>query len=376
MENQIPEKAAESLSRDIVKSFFTEMRRERRSRYFRTIVFALIFAISTAFYITVYKSSPLFADNDEQNLRIYQTVRFAGRDPSVSLDRLETIGILPIMGLITGNPFTKELAEGSQFGKRTPNMVARVKYALAKFELDRNLSTVILYIDSPGGTVIASDEIYRLISAWKVKTRVKVVAYLHSVAASGGYYVAQAGDTIIGNPSGLTGSIGVILSMMNFSELTRQFGVKAEYIKTGKYKDMGSPFRPVTQEEREILQSIVDESFETFISVIAEGRKHRLTSWQIRELADGRIFTGVQAKFAGLVDKNADFEEMLAEEIDRRRENHDSPGVKVIIYEPKKVPFLAGLLSQLSGSPELSIFNQVKESLPRREPWYLWLGGM
>lgn len=372
MADQIPEQ----LSANLVKSFFVEMRRERRSRYFRTILLAIMFAISTAFYVLVFKNASLLADNDEQNLRIYDVVRFAGTDSRVPMDQLATIGILPLTGVITGNPITRESAETSQFGNRTANMVARVRYALRKFEAVPNLSSLILYIDSPGGSVVASDEIYRMISAWKGKTNVKVIAYLHSVAASGGYYVAQSGDTIIANPNGLTGSIGVILSMMNFSELAHNFGVKAEYIKTGKYKDMGSPFRAMAPEEREILQSVVDESFETFISVIAEGRKNRLALWEIRELADGRIFTGAQAKQNGLVDENASFEEVLEKQIKSIRADHAILGVKIMIYEPKKAPLIASLLSQLSGSAEHLILNQVKELLPRREPWYLWLGGM
>jgi len=138
----------------------------------------------------------------------------------------------------------------------------------------------------------------------------RVVASLGSVAASGGYYVAVAADTIVANPGTLTGSIGVVLELFNLEGLLHRLGLNFYVIKSGKYKDVGSPLRPMLPEEREMLQGVTDDTFEQFVEAVAAGR--RLSREAVLKLADGRIFTGRQAKAQGLVDLLGNYEDAIA----------------------------------------------------------------
>lgn len=158
---------------------------------------------------------------------------------------------------------------------------------------------LVVRLDSGGGGVAASQEIYEAVRRVSDKG-VPVVASLGSVAASGAYYVACAADTIVANPGTVTGSIGVILSFPVYYELIRKVGLDWEVVKTGEHKDMGSPTREVTDSDRILLQSLLDDAHEQFVEAVAEGRG--LSPSAVRTLADGRVFTGRQAKDLGLVD--------------------------------------------------------------------------
>src|SRR5574341_1792616 len=157
---------------------------------------------------------------------------------------------------------------------------------LERFEDDASIAAVVLRIDSPGGGVAASQEIYE--AAKRVRDQGKfVIASMGSVAASGGYYIACAADTIMANPGTTTGSIGVIMEMMNATELLDKIGVRFEVIKSGKYKDSGSPFRRMTDEDRKYFQSYVDDAYQQFVQVVATER--RLEKSAVLALADGRV---------------------------------------------------------------------------------------
>ncbi|NOZ64719.1 MAG: signal peptide peptidase SppA [Caldiserica bacterium] len=171
----------------------------------------------------------------------------------------------------------------------------------------KTLKAVILRINSPGGTVAAVQEIYQEIERLK-KQGIKVVASMGDIATSGAYYIASACDVIVADPGTLTGSIGVIIPLMNFQGLMQKLGIKAESIKSGKYKDIGSSSKEMTPEEREILQQLVDNAYQQFLSAVKKGRGSKVKGkWE--NIADGRIFTGEQAYKLGLVDYLGNFEE-------------------------------------------------------------------
>lgn len=182
-----------------------------------------------------------------------------------------------------------------------PSQVARLKEALTKAAADSDIQGLVLRINSPGGTVTASDVLYHELRQFKQKKKVPIIASIMDVGASGGYYVAMGADKIVAHPSSVTGSLGVIMLTVNANGLLEKIGVHASAITSGPKKDMGSPFRAMTEEERAIFQGVINDFYERFLAVIKEGRRN-LTADEIRKLADGRIYSGEQAKALGLVD--------------------------------------------------------------------------
>lgn len=172
---------------------------------------------------------------------------------------------------------------------------------------DPSVKAVVLRIDSPGGAVAPSQEIYEEVRKAVVKK--KIVVSMGSVAASGGYYIASPATRIIANPGTLTGSIGVIMEIPNFQGLMNKLGIKTEVVKSGRHKDIASVFRSIGKEEREILQGVLDNVHEQFIKAVAEGRK--MLREDVKKIADGRIFTGEQALAAGLVDELGNLEDAV-----------------------------------------------------------------
>jgi protease IV len=170
---------------------------------------------------------------------------------------------------------------------------------------DASIRAVVLRIDSPGGAVAPSQEIYEEVR--KAVTKKKIVVSMGSVAASGGYYIASPATKIVANPGTLTGSIGVIMEIPNVEGLMNKIGVKTEVIKSGSHKDIASIFRGIKKEDREILQDVLDNVHEQFISAVAEGRK--MLRDDVKKIADGRVFTGEQALKIGLVDQLGDLED-------------------------------------------------------------------
>lgn len=172
---------------------------------------------------------------------------------------------------------------------------------------DPSIKALILRVDSPGGAVAPSQEIYEEVK--KAASKKKVIVSMGSVAASGGYYISAPANRIIANPGTLTGSIGVIMEIPNIEGLMNKIGVKTEVIKSGRHKDIASVFRKMGKEERLILQSVLDDVHEQFIKAVSEGRNMHFDD--VKELADGRIFTGKQALAAGLVDELGNLEDAI-----------------------------------------------------------------
>ncbi|MFO0707483.1 MAG: signal peptide peptidase SppA [Nitrospira sp.] len=180
---------------------------------------------------------------------------------------------------------------------------------LKRFGENPSVKAIVLRIDSPGGGVVPSQEIHDAVRRVRTKSNKAVIASMGSVAASGGYYIAAATDRIVANPGTLTGSIGVIMEMANVEGLLQKIGVEGVVVKSGKYKDVGSPLRKMNDEERGLLQTVMDDVHKQFIEAVAEGRALELAD--VQALADGRIFTGRQAKDAKLVDELGDLDDAI-----------------------------------------------------------------
>lgn len=180
---------------------------------------------------------------------------------------------------------------------------------LQAFADDPLVKAIVIRIDSPGGGVAPSQEIYNAVNRVRREHNKTVVASMGTVAASGGYYIAVATDRILANPGTLTGSIGVIMQMANFQELLEKIGVKSVVVKTGKFKDLGSPFRPMVEEERQLLESVMNDTLSQFIEAVADGRS--MDAAEVELLADGRVFTGRQAKSVLLIDEIGDLHDAI-----------------------------------------------------------------
>jgi protease IV len=180
---------------------------------------------------------------------------------------------------------------------------------LKRFSENPSIKAIVLRIDTPGGGVVPSQEIHDAVKRVRNKSNKAVIASMGSVAASGGYYIAAATDRIVANPGTLTGSIGVIMETANVEGLLQKIGVEGVVIKSGKFKDVGSPLRKMSVEERGLLQGVMDDVHRQFIEAVAEGRSLELRTAQT--LADGRIFTGRQAKEAKLVDELGDLDDAI-----------------------------------------------------------------
>ncbi|GAB6182488.1 signal peptide peptidase SppA [Thermodesulfovibrio hydrogeniphilus] len=175
---------------------------------------------------------------------------------------------------------------------------------LKDYRKNPSIRAIILRVESPGGAVVPSQEIYE-----EIKRTVKVkpvVVSMGSVAASGGYYISCPATKIIANPGTLTGSIGVLIELPNVKGLLDKLGIQAEIIKSGKYKDITSPFKQLQKDEREVLQKLIDDVHSQFINAVSEGRKMPIE--KVRAIADGRVFTGIKAKEIGLVDEIGDLD--------------------------------------------------------------------
>lgn len=213
------------------------------------------------------------------------------------------IAIIEIFGTITYEGETAGL-----MGIRTGGVLAWLE-DLEKAATDPMTAAIILRINSPGGTVGATQELYTAIQKAREKGKV-VVASFGDIAASGGYYVATACDAIVSLPGTLTGSVGVIMQGFQYQELLQKIGVKAAVIKSGKNKDIFAGYREMTSEEQEILFSVVSNTYEQFLSAVMKGRN--LSREEAQGLCDGRIFTGEQAFQVRLVDKLGTFEDAVA----------------------------------------------------------------
>ncbi len=206
---------------------------------------------------------------------------------NANFDFGEKVGIIEIKGVISDSK----------------DIIAHLK----QFREDDSIKSIVLRIDSPGGGVGPSQEIFREVR--KTIGQKKVITSMGTIAASGGYYVAAGTDGIVANPGTITGSIGVIMGFTNFEELIKKIGLVPIVIKSGKYKDTGSPVRQMTEDEEKILQNFVQRIHMQFVKAIAEGRK--MDVQKVKSIADGRIFSGEEAKDLGLVDRLGNLDDAI-----------------------------------------------------------------
>ncbi len=217
----------------------------------------------------------------------------------------EKVLLVQLDGVLSEEP------QSASFFGAGESRIARLREELDRARDDAGVRALLLRINSPGGTASASDTIYSEIARFKKERGIPVIAQLMGVAASGGYYVALAADHIVAQPTTVTGSIGVIFGGVNLAGLMEKIGIENQTLVSGPYKDAGSMTRRMSPEERMQLQSVLDDLFERFVAVVSQGRP-KLDAETIGRLADGRIYSAVQALESGLVDELGDLSDAVA----------------------------------------------------------------
>jgi protease-4 len=212
------------------------------------------------------------------------------------------------------------------FMQATENDVSLFVQQLDKAEADKDVKAIVLRVNSPGGTVSASDTLYQRLLRFREKSKKPVVTSAQDVMASGGYYVALASDKIVVQPTSVVGSIGVIFNTFEFSGTLAKIGASTEAIKSGPLKDMGSPFKPLTEPERVVMQGIVDEYFHRFRDLVSARRG--LSGERLGLVTDGRVFSGQSAVTLGLADQAG----FLEDAIELAKTTANSPNAKVVLY--------------------------------------------
>ena len=250
--------------------------------------------------------------------------------------------------------------------------VGRVQSELKKAAKDERVKALVLRINSPGGGVTASDEVYGELVGFKREHKVPVVAALGDLAASGGYYVACAADQVVAHPTTVTGSIGVILVNLNLEGLLGKIGVRNETFKAGEHKDLLSPLRGATPEERRIVQSILDSLHARFVAVVREARP-KLDTGRLAELTDGRIFDASQALAAGLVDRIGG----LRDAIDVAKKASGLETARVVVYR-RADERRENIYSRAGGPAQVNVLPVDLGALGGGGPrfMYLWAPGL
>lgn len=273
--------------------------------------------------------------------------------------------LLDIQGLISNQD--KRAITGFPINK---GMVETVREILMKAEEDDKIKALLLRINSPGGTVTSSDIIYHEIMSFKAKKKVKVYVSIVDLAASGGYYIAMSGDTLMAHPTSLTGSIGVIAVKANVSGLMEKIGVGWEVVKSGDKKDFLSPLRALTAEEKILFQNTIDNFHNRFVDTIVTNRPG-LDVAMVRKLADGRVYNSDQALDAKLIDAIG----YLDDTLERMSKELGMTDPKVITYH-RPGEYKSNLYSSLPNSPTINLLNiDLGINLDRTSPhfMYLWM---
>ena len=265
-------------------------------------------------------------------------------DSNIELPNKDFVGVINIEGEI-GASSSNSLTSDSTY-----NHDFYLKYIEKMEKSDKNKG-ILLYVDSPGGAVYESDEMYLKLMEYKEKTKRPIWAYFASQACSGGYYISMAADKIYANRNCWTGSIGVIVSLTNCKKLYDKLGIKEIDITSGKNKAMGSQGLELTKEQRGILQSLVDEAYDQFVGIVADGRK--MDKSAVKKIADGRIYSAKQAKEINLVDEVGSLK-------DEKKAFAKEEGFSedITYYTPEK-DSLSGMFS--------SIFGAVKDIVPKSD---------
>jgi protease-4 len=243
-------------------------------------------------------------------------------------------------------------------GSVSDSMVDDLRAALQQAREDRRVKAIVLEIDSPGGEVTASDEIYSAVV--KTRARKPVVIYMDSLAASGGYYVSCGGKFLMANETTITGSIGVIIQTLNYEQLFNKIGLASVVFKSGKFKDMLNGARPITPEERELVQNFIMSTYDKFLGIVAKERN--LPADLLRNtIADGRILSGKEALQNKLIDGLGELDDAFT----KAKQLGNAPDAKVVKYGP---PFSLSRLFRIFGQSESKIELQLpKQLVPQLE---------
>ncbi|MFN2747640.1 MULTISPECIES: signal peptide peptidase SppA [Bacillus] len=262
------------------------------------------------------------------------------------------IAVLEVNGTIADNGGASSLLGSDGYNHR-----AFLK-TLEKAKDDSAVKGIILRVNSPGGGVYESAEIHKKLEEIKKETKKPIYVSMGSMAASGGYYISTAADKIYAAPDTLTGSLGVIMESLNYSGLAEKLGLKTETIKSGEFKDIMSPTRDMTKKEREIMQGMVDDAYEGFVDVIADGR--HMSESDVKKIADGRVYDGRQAKKINLVDELGYYEDVVKA---MKKDHKSMAGASVVSY--KESTGLSSLLSMSANKifkSEVDFLN-IKEAI-------------
>jgi len=274
----------------------------------------------------------------------------------------EKILLLDVSGLI-GTSLSPGVLE------REGDILSKVFYRLKKASEDKMVKGVILRLDTPGGEVTASDILYHEILNYKKRTSTPVLALMMGLAASGGYYIASACDYIIAHPSTLTGSIGVISIFPNLEELFDKVGIQVQIIKSGELKDSGSAFREMTDKERDVFQEIVDEFYQKFLNAVFEARKDSLSLENLRNIADGRVYTASQAYKSKLIDEIGYFDSALKKVLELA--DVQEANVIAYTYYPKRKTNIYATSLNGHNPFESKSLQEIVQSL-KSGFYYLW----
>ena len=247
-------------------------------------------------------------------------------------------------------------------------MVEEIREIIAKADKDEDIKALLIKINSPGGTVTASDIILHELLLYKKKHVIPIYVQVMDLAASGGYYIALAGDEIIAHPTSLIGSIGVIAFKVNLENLMEKIGVDWEIVKSGDKKDFMSPFRSFTDEERELFQKTIDNFHNRFISIIAENRR-KLNFEEVKSLADGQIFDSKQAMVLNLIDRIG----YISDTVEGIKLGLENPDLQIITYQ-REGDYKSNLYS---FHPQPPVFNLINLNLGLEKsalsPYFLYL---
>ena len=279
----------------------------------------------------------------------------------------DKIAVIDVSGIMRNQ-------RGNQLLSPAEHPVSLLREQLDRARRDATVQAVVLRINSPGGTVTASELMHDEVQAFRAATGKPVVAIIMDVGASGGYYLACACDEIVAHRTSVTGSIGVIIQLVEFSGTMRTLGISATAITSGPNKDAGSPFTELTSEERAIFQGIVDDFYARFLEVVAAGRPG-LSEERLREAADGRVFTAPQALDLGLIDRIGTIRDALA--VAKRRAGVDE--ARVVVYH-RSYEYEPNYYAQSPHAPpaagqSVNIILPELPSLGSAQFMYLWQPG-
>lgn len=323
------------------------------SRMLRVMVPALASVLSASCMLNTVQMS--LAPPSEGALELRETNLYF--DEGRTAGEVKNVLLLPIEG---------EILDGNEGGGVYPGRIQRL---LQKASNDSTIHAILLKVNSPGGSASASDTIYRMIRRFAARRKIPVYAHVESLGASGGYYIAMAANRVNAAPVSQVGSIGVIIRTFGVQGLMQKAGVEYRSIASGKNKDILSPFVELSDEQRDSLKQQVIQNYETFLSVVKTGRERRISEDRLRQLADGNIYNGEQAKESGLIDSVAPVEDFLA----AMRSDLRASGLRVFSYLPEGRKDYNIYNTALPGivSPEVRLMR-----LTRSGVFFLWEGGL